>query len=58
MACQGFRDFSMARYGLGHFRTRIMVPVMPPSVAQQYATHGLEFGNQIFALHGTTNSPI
>jgi len=44
-------DFAMARNRLAHFRARILIPIMLPSVPDEHAAHARELLNEVKTLH-------
>jgi len=44
-------DFAMARNRLAHFRPRILIPIVFPSVPDENAAHARELLNEVNALH-------
>ena len=58
MSGQVLFDFSMSRNGLGHPRLWILIPVVPCSVAYEYAPHVRQPPDQVPTFHGTSNSAI
>lgn len=54
--CEMLIDFGVSRYGLRHFRDRIMIPIVLATVANKDTTTCFKLPNKVFALHRRVSS--
>jgi hypothetical protein len=56
VSCQVIFDFTVPRYWLRNTGTRIAIPIMLGTVANQHASKSFDRLDQVDSLHGSTNS--
>jgi hypothetical protein len=54
--CKKLVDLAMPRHWLCHARARVLIPVVPPTMSDQNASHLLDLLDQVSALHATSSS--
>ena len=49
-------DLAVSRDGLGNFGRRILIPVVPPAVADEDRAEFFDFPDQVAVLHAISSS--
>ena len=54
--CEMLLDLAVPRHRLRHFIRGILIPVVPPAVANEDASEFLDLPDEVAVLHATSNS--